>query len=571
MTPQARVLFRIFLAICFAGFFILVLPPTCNLVISMVEQLMGRELRDPGRWIEIIQHCATIAMCVIALVGFLGFTHRGELFARQIRLEGMPFFQFAATRKFCVFLVGAFACYYLCFHKIIAADFYYADDLWRSYDGSRSWIGFSRYVSEFLSIALHTNFYLPDIAPLTQFLAIAVMALSTVLLAWIVTGGKVTVLALLVCSLLFVSPFNAQNVSYRFDSPYMALSALFPVIPFLFRKGGRSFVFVSIIGLILCCMSYQSGTSIYILLAVFFAVSMWLRKESYKEIFSFVGLAVMAFAVALVLFKLLFMNTLEDSSDLYYSTSFSIGVIPKNVIRYISTTTNLFGGLWIKGFLFMSLVVALVLGVKVSRQNKIATLLFLMTMGMLTFVLSFGPYLIFARPLFAPRALTGFSMLVALVGISIYKNVQILSKDKKSLWPLAPIFCLLYGCVVFQFAYGVALAEQKQYQNFRTECLLMDLAEYASRNQLNYVSFSGSIGLTDGAQVNADAFPLIGDALMTVVPSGGGIWNDDLLNSYNFDCEDKYLTENPGWPLLKSSYYHDIYGEGNSFFIVLKN
>lgn len=571
MTRQARVFFRIFLAICFAGFFILALPSTCNLVISMVEQFMGRELRDPGRWIEIIQHCSTIAMCVIGLVFWLGLTEKGWGFACRIGQEARPFLQLAGSRFFAIMVVGIFAYYFLCFYKILDADCYYADDLWRSYDGSRSWIGFSRYVSEFLSIVLHTNFYLPDIAPLTQFLAIAVMAISTVLLAWIVTDGKVGVLAILVCSLLFVSPFNAQNLSYRFDSPYMALSVLFPIIPFLFRKDGRSFVFVSIIGLILCCMSYQSGTSIYILLAIFFAVSRWLRKDSYKEIFSFVGLSVMAFVVALVLFKLLFMNTLEDSSDLYYSASFSFGVIPQNIARYISTTTNLFGGLWIKGFLFISLVVALVLGIKSSRQNKMLTFLFLTAIGMLAFVLSFGPYLIFMQPLFAPRALTGFSMLVALIGVSIYNNLQALSKDRKVRLPLVPVFCLLYGCIVFQFAYGVSLSEQKQYQNFRTECLLMDLSEYASREQLNYVSFSGSIGLTDGAQVNADTFPLIGGVLMTVVPSGGGIWNDDLLNSYNFDCEDKYLAENPGWPLLKSSYYHDIYGEGNNFFIVLKN
>ena len=305
-------------------------------------------------------------------------------------------------------------------------------------------------------------------------------------------------------------------------------------------------------------------------MAIFFATSMWLEKDSYRKIFTFVGLAVASFAFALIMFKLLFMNTLEDSSDLYYSTSFSLEVIPRNISTYLQTTSSLFGGLWIKLFLGISLIVAFVQGIKASRQNKIATCLFLLGMAVLAYILSFGPYLIFARPLFAPRALTGFSMLVTLVGISIYKNIFLLWKDKKPWGGFVPVLCLLYGCVVFQFAYGVALAEQRQYQDFRTDILIADLAKYAKSTEKSYVSFSGSIGLSEGMQVNVETFPLIAE-LMTVVPSGGGIWNDDLLTSYNFNCEDEYLSENPGWPLLMSSRYHDIYGEGNHFFVVLRH
>ena len=567
MTQRGRTLSIVFLSLCFLGFVVLALPPTCNLIISFVEQLMGRELRDPGRWIEIIQHCSTIALCVIALVFFLGLTKKGNDFSCLIKLECHPFLQFLCSRSFVIMSVGTFAFYFLCFYKLIDSDFYYADDLWRSFDGSRSWIGFSRYVSEFLSIVLHNNVYLPDIAPLTQFISLAVYSFSTILLAWLVTEGNITVGSLVICSLLFLSPFNAQNLSYRFDSPYMALAAFFPMVPFLFKKEKKSFVFISVISLILCCMSYQSGTSIYILLAIFFATSLWLKKESYQKIFTFVGLSVFSFALALVLFKLLFMNTINNGAD-SYSATVSLSVMPQNFKTYLSNTIPSFGGLWIKGFVAISILVALVLSIKVSRQNKLVTAIFLIVMGLLALFLSFGPYLVFAKPLFSPRAFTGFSMLITLVGISLYKNLFVSGGGKKAL--LIPAFCLVYGCIVFQFAYGVALAEQKQYQDFRVEHLLSDLSQHTIQDEKNYVSFSGSIGLSDGIAVNSDTFPLI-NQLISVVPSGGGIWNDDLLSSYNFNCEDEYLSENPGWPLLKSSYYHDIYGEGNHFFIVLKN
>ena len=75
-------------------------------------------------------------------------------------------------------------------------------------------------------------------------------------------------------------------------------------------------------------MSYQSGTSIYILLAIFFATSLWLKKESYQKIFTFVGLSVFSFALALVLFKLLFMNTINNGADSYSATvSLSVTVM----------------------------------------------------------------------------------------------------------------------------------------------------------------------------------------------------------------------------------------------------
>lgn len=568
MTKKIKYLSLILLGICFIAFFILALPPTSKFIISIVEQLMGRELRDPGRWIEIIQHCSTIAMCIIGLTFYLGFSKHGNNFTKEILQECNPFFQFIKTKKFYILLLGTFTFYFLCFYKIILSDFYYEDDLWRSYDGSRSWIGFSRYISEFLSIILHTNLYLPDIAPLTQLFAIGIMSFSTILLAWLITDGKVTIISIIICSLLFLSPYNAQNLSYRFDSTYMALSALFPMIPFLFMKNRKIFIFTSIICLILCCMSYQSGTSIYILLSIYFATSSWLRRESYKEIGTFAGIAVCSFAIALIIFKLLFMNTLEDSSDLYYSTSLSLNIIPQNIYNYIKATTSNYGGWWIKICILLSAIVAFIQSIKISKQNKVITCIFIIGISSIAYILSYGPYLIFSRPLLAPRALTGFSMLITLLGMSIYNNSG-LSLNIKYKPAIIPIVCLIYGFIVFHFAYGVALSEQKEYQDFRSTILLSDLSKFAQPEKTNNISFSGSIGLSNNLSVNVNTFPLIKE-LIASVPKGGCIWNDDLLKSYNFECDDKYLSENPGFPLLVQSYYHDIYGKDNNFFIVLK-
>lgn len=550
------------LALLFVFCALLSTPNAVFAILDRAERHLGRALRDPGRWIEIVKHCSYIAMTVIALAAFLGCTERGKSLANEVRQELCAWGKKIGAKRFAIAVAGVGLFYYICYFKVIGADFYYGDDFWRSYDGSRSWIGYSRYISEFLSILIHGNVYLSDIAPLTQFIAILVMALTTVLFAAVLRDGAVSLTALLPCSLLFISPFFSQNFSYRFDSPYMALAAFFPVVPFLFMAKRRAFFFVSVVSIILCCMCYQAGSSIFILLAMYFVLSMWRRNEPGTRVAGFAGISAAAFLCAMLLFKILYMNTLENSADSNSSTVIMLSAVPRNIAAYAKNTLPLFGGAWTKCFLFLSFVGFIVAAVSNAKRGRFQSLIATILFVGVGFVLSFGPYLVFERPLFAPRALMGFNMLVALICAeafgTTFKKLRVL-----------PVCCLIYGCVVFLYAYGTSLAEQKEHQQFRTEKLLADLGRLANGGDEIGVSFSGSIGLADGLHVNAQTFPLIGK-IVTVVPTGGGIWNDDFMNSLGFKCRDEYLRENPGWPLLVSSYWHDIYGEDGRFFIVLK-
>ncbi|MCH5290582.1 MAG: glucosyltransferase domain-containing protein [Treponema sp.] len=554
--------FLVVLALLFVLSAFLAMPPAVFAILGLAGRYLGRSLRDPGRWIEIIKHCAYIAMTVIALAAFLVCTKRGSHLADEVRRELCLWGEKIGAKRFAIAIAGIAIFYCICFFKVIVADFYYGDDIWRSYDGSRSWIGFSRYISEFLSIAIHGNLYLPDIAPLTQLIAILIMALATVLLAAVLRNGNITPMSLLACSLLFLSPFFAQNFSYRFDSPYMALAAFFPIVPFMFTEKRGAFFFVSVVSLILCCMCYQAGSSIFILLAMYFVLSMWLRKTITGGGIMFGGIAAGAYLCAMLVFKILYMNTMENSADSNFSTAITLAAIPGNIAAYAKSTLPFFGGVWTKCFLFLSTVCFVIASVREAKCGRVRALIFVLLFVAVGFILSFGPYLVFERPLLAPRAMLGFNMLVALVCAGMCGTE---GKKVRAL----PICCLVYGCAVFMYAYGTSLAEQKEYQRFRTELLLSDLGRLANGDAEIGVSFSGSIGLSDGLHVNARTFPLIGKTV-TVVPSGGGIWNDDLMKSLGFKCRDEYLGENPGWPLLVSSYWHDIYGEDGRFFIVLK-
>ena len=69
-------------------------------------------------------------------------------------------------------LVINFIVLYIVFFKVIDADFLFQDDVFRHYKGDRSWIEFSRYLSEFFSIIVHTSISISDCAPLLFFLSI---------------------------------------------------------------------------------------------------------------------------------------------------------------------------------------------------------------------------------------------------------------------------------------------------------------------------------------------------------------------------------------------------------------
>lgn len=560
-TPCKKKVVFIVLALLFVSSALLAMPVSAYAILGFAERYLGRSLRDPARWIEIIKHCSFIAMTVIALAVFLGYTKGGRNLADETRQELASWRRKTDAKRLAIAFAGMAVLYYVCFFKIIGADFYYNDDIWRSYEGSRSWIGFSRYISDFLSIAIHGSVRLSDIAPLTQFITIAVISLATVLLVAVLRDGSITLSGLLACSLLFLSPFFAQNFSYRFDSPYMALAAFFPIVPFLFVANRRVFFFVSVISLILCCMCYQAGSSIFILLAMYASLSMWLKKETERRALGFGGIAAAAYLCAMLIFKILYMNTMENAADSNFSTVITLSAVPQNIAAYVRNTLPLFGGIWTKCFLLVSAVGFIIASARNAKRGRIASCVAVVIFIAAGFILSFGPYLVFERPLFAPRAMMGFNMLVALVCAGLC--------GAGGKWRVLPVCCLVYGCAVFMHAYGTSLAEQKEYQRSRTDMLLSDLGRFADGGKEIGISFSGTIGLADGLRINARNFPLI-KQLVTVLPSEGSIWNDDMLNSLGFKCKDEYIHENPGLPLLLSTYWHDIYGEDGRFFVVLK-
>ena len=179
---------------------------------------------------------------------------------------------------FAVFVVGISA--------ILRANFYYMDDSPRAALGYKQWDYFSRYLSTALATLMHGGDYLADAAPLPQILAMLIMAVSGILMGYIVyerttfSGWELAVL-----SILGLNPYFLGCVSFRFDAPYMALSVLAAVVPLLCRnRNTAAYVLASGLGILAVCTSYQAAAGIFPMLVVALALRMWNRGESIREV-----------------------------------------------------------------------------------------------------------------------------------------------------------------------------------------------------------------------------------------------------------------------------------------------
>lgn len=537
-----------------------------NIVLHYVELFFHKTLRDPARWIDIIQNTSALCIFTLCVIYFLMYIDLGIQIKKEIQIALAEYKKNFFLRHNFFLAFGLIFFILLTYSNIIRANFFYADDLFRNYGGNRSWIGFSRYISEFCSIFIHNNLKLNDIAPLSQFIAIVIAAVTVLILSVALTESlKITSLLALV--LIFIAPFYAENISYRFDAPYMSISLFFASVPFLFKKEKKTYICVSILSIILTCISYQAALPLYILSVIYLFIKDFLKKENFTKSFKFVLYSIISFVVALVIFKLFFMNKIVVEDDSYFSSEINICSLLVNCAEYIKQTFSLNGGFLTK-LLFAFSIFLLLFNVTLStKQNKLLTFAVVVLSIIVSYILSFGPYLVFEHPVFAARAFMGFNVFVAFIVLALFElktNIKPFEKVK-----IVSASILIYSCVVFLFVYGNVLKNQNEYENFRIQLILNDLATCTDKTNSYTISFAGKLDLCEKNRIALKNYPL----LKAIVPTRLGensIWNEEYINGYNFKCEAKKNRLSDDYSLVKKSYYHDIFRHENDFIILLK-
>lgn len=454
--------------------------------------------------------------------------------------------------------------YLLAFCSIFRANFGYVDDLGRTYAGYHGWLDWSRWSTEILATLIHAQWHLTDISPLPQILSCIIMAAGgIILLALFKKERQITFLNIIAAALTGLAPYFLGIISYKFDSPYMALSFLVSVIPFLFYKNSRKlYTLVSIICLLVMCTTYQASSGVYPLIVLFLAMEQVNSGESVKKSLEFIGLSVSCYLVSLGTYWFLLMR--PNGTNVVPLAQ----IIPHAVSKYITYYQMIYHDftiLWII-LIVLSIILFVYSVCQATSIRKISALflgLFVMFTGSF---LCFGAYLFINEDAYDIRCMYGFNVFLTLMAIYIsYHAKYRISKS---------IYVILAWCfLVFSLTYGNALSQQKEYLNYRTTLLANDLNNlvFMNTDEIKKVRIKGDIGSSPVIENMASAYPFLEDEIFTGL--GNGFWggyyfyhylkipNIELVTNEN-ECNDL--------PLIKETMYHVIRSDGHNVLIELK-
>jgi len=468
-------------------------------------------------------------------------------------------------KKFASLLVFLFIIYFLAIIGIIRTNFNYVDDIRRNIDGNSLTGDFSRYISTFLSYFLHAGRRLTDISPLPQLIACLILSLTGIVLVKVISS-KTDKLLLLVTLPIGLIPYFLSCLSYKYDAPYMALSILASVFPFLFRQQNRwLFALVCVAATLVMTMTYQASSGIFIMMTLYlFFTNLLYKKESLKNNFTFLGIALGSYCVALLMFKLLFLANVNSyvSSDITKIGSM-ISVSLQNFKRYFMEMNYDFNIKW----KILSMVIIAIFYVKTivfSKINKIASICLTSIFLLLLVASIFGVYLLLDNPLFSPRAMYAVGFFLAILCVDIAFSL-------KKIFSL-PSILLIWCFFVFSFSYGNALADQKRYDDFRTQLLVSDLSSLLpDRTEEPYaITIVHNIGFSPVVENVAVDNRVIKNMVHLNLKEGCPFMYMYLFDYHKFNLQRGSDIVDETLPVVFDSYYHTIKMADKKIVAILK-
>ncbi|WER44386.1 glucosyltransferase domain-containing protein (plasmid) [Enterococcus faecalis] len=489
-------------------------------------------------------------------------------------------------------------------------NFPYIDDTGRQIDGNTDFArSYSRWGSEIGSWLVQGSRHLTDMGLWTHILSGFIVSVTGIIIVYSF-HKKLSLLALTAAMLVGFNPWFLQNLSFRFDSPYMSLSLLFSVLPFLFwNKNKVLFLVVSILSIFLMCNTYQASSGIYVVMVLALSLKQLLDNQSFIAVLKKAIVAMISYISAMFLYLIETkfnpeiatrggMTTIASVKDMisYISAMFlylietkfnpeiatrggmttiaSVKDIPKTILvnsqMYLSKITEQSTKLWI--LLFFILVIFFVLSTVLNAKvSPVKSFLYAVLFLFLGSILSYGVFLIFPEKLLliSPRYGYGFSFFVVSIIMLTLSNTSknVLGYVSKT---AVCLFCVYL--LSFTFVYASALSHQKESFERQSMILADDLKDLVNRDTVTVHSTS----LFKDSPVFANSsknYPILKEL---VPPNEALYWpNQFLFRTYtglnvNMEIFDINALNKEESELMKSNYYHDIYVKDSEVFVHVK-
>ena len=556
--------------VCISVFF----PQVRRMIMDFAEQIVQKEASTYESWLKVLVSYAMGGIFFILFIDYCTLTASGKALVHKVKQEIMDCLSEIDFRSFLKPVLLLSGVYLLGIFTIIRANFLYMDDIGWAVSGHREWFNWSRYVIVFLSYFVQPEIRMTDISPIPQLLAAIFLSISSVLLIYVIGDKKITVVRLLASIPLGLSPYFLESLSYKFVAIYGALSTLSCIVPFLFITRKKAFIFCSILSLLIMCMISQAAAGIYMLIVIILCFKDWnSREKANKEILSFIGSAAFSFCFALLLFKLFLMKPADYyTSSAMHPVSHIISGVFNNIKDYAMTVNHDFGLIWKTGITLV-LIFFIIKSMYQSEQKKLLSFIMSTLVILISFILSYGIFILLEIPFYAPRGLVGFGVFLAIMCIYIVSNYKKIA--------IVAVLALNWCFFVFAFSYGNALADQTRYAEFRVSILLHDLSNLYPNADSEDISIQlkNSIDFTPSIKNISKQNPVI-ERLIPRRLGADHVWNVfyylEYFNYIPFSKANIPFIKSVDFdalnlPVVLDSYYHTIQSDGNRILVVLKH
>ena len=537
-----------------------------SFIINLGSSYLGRQL-DSTWWMPRLRIFFSMIIFLILTVIFFVYTNFGLIIFKDIKNQFTDVFKCIGAKGNRRFFIFIFAIFVIGIFTIIRANYSYIDDMGRAAQGYNHLDNWSRFLSGALAVFVHASPTLMDISPLPQFFACLILAFGAFIFAYTVTKGKLTWLSCIATLPIGLSPYFLENLTFKFDAPYMALAVVFGIIPFLFISNRKAFVVVSFFGTLGTCLTYQSASGVYIVLTIFFAFLFYFEKKwELKKVFSFFATSAISYILALMVFRIFFMvnDNSYASTGMFGASEIVLGCL-SNVKKYLSYLYTDLGQSVFFVFFILTIVFCL-LRILELKEKRIFLFVFMIVSLGLMMSLSFGAYLALKTPLWNPRAFAGVGVvLAAFCMLAVCGENKILRRYSGI---VITIFC--YIMLVFAVCYGNTIAQQKEYNFLRTNLLITDLADICSDMNEVKLHINNNFETAPTVSTAAKILPLAKRLCNGIF--GDNRWGYHYLSQYfhfNF-LKVKENIDDSDFPILKENTYHVIKGKDGFITVTFK-
>lgn len=460
--------------------------------------------------------------------------------------------------------LGLLVIYLLAFSAIIRANYTYADDIGRTFEGYHGWLDWSRYGTELLATLMHANWELTDISPFPQILACIIMAAcGVVLLNVFKEEQKITVWNILAVSITAVGPYFLGLISYKFDSPYMAVAFLASVLPFLFRKFPvKVYVIVSVLCLLVMCTTYQAYSGVYPMVVCLLVMQGLRKGEKFKDGLKFLGISAGCYVASLCVFWLFLMR---ENGVSVFSLSNIVTDTMNRYVGYYQTVYSDFAVTWLLLTAALLICFLVVFTGTDKIKKSIALLLGVLTI-LINSVLCFGAYLFISREAFDTRAMCGWNVYLGLFAVFI-------SFQAKTCIPKFVYSVLAWCFFGFALTHGNALAQEQTYIDYRVQLIVNDLndLDVMQNDKAKKLHVEGYIGNAPVNENMAKTYPILKRTIYSPFNEGalGEYYLCNYINLPNVEAgSDEEMSSS--LPVVKDTAFYTIKADEENIIITMK-